>query len=405
MTNASAPGATLRSICRSVLPLWVVLLSLSSVNVFGQTLCVNTILSGGVEPNPDGTIAGDQGWATAFQYTFGNAMGQPHAVVHMTRSATHLYVAFEINNDPQYNAEDVLILLLGPSSDATQDRRIHIHPVSNSGNGTNEKPMAVKAWDDSGAWPTQAHTPDELDPAWIYARVTAAGAGPFSYFVEAAIDLAGAGITLPAAPATFRVHFNVLRIYKTSVGGIDETHAVQFNWPELAAVPGVPANPTASELMSNPPRASWGEAVQSTPGAQCQGIRVKDVYINNPANKSVLSIPPVSGSVTNNYFVEIENAGGSDAGHILATIHAWRFGIASNQFGKVPASPNPVSTFSTGGAAIAPGSVRTVTMAWPITHAEYTADYAGNAVVCSLVQLDVDNAQTAGVTRTLIGNR
>lgn len=373
-------------------------------------LCIGSILS--QAPDVNGEIANDQGWANSGQYAFNNGTTQPDAVIHMTRDGTRLYFAFEVNNDPEYNEKDVIIILLGPTANAAQDRRIHIYPVSNSGNGTNSPPHSVKVWIDSNAWPANAGSPDATNPPWMLVRVTAAAAGPtgpFSYRVEASIDLAASGITLPAGATPFKLHFNILRLYTFTdpVTSITETRvAGQLNWPEAATVPGVPSNPTDSQLFSSPPRAGWGDAIQNS-FSPCQGVRVTGTWINAPGNTSTLNPPPMGGSITNNYFVQIQNTGTAPAGHVLASIHAWRFGITPYvTFGKVPSTPNPVSSFAANPAAISPGDTRTLpASAWTISRADFDAQFASSRTICSLVQLDVDNANTAGVARTLIANR
>jgi hypothetical protein len=370
-------------------------------------LCVNTPLN--LLPVIDSDIATDQGWANANQYAFSNGTTQPDATVQMMRNASNFYFSFDINNDPEFNEEDVIILLLGPSAtNAAEDRRIHIHPVSNSGNPANSPPDHVHVWVNSTDWHTRVQNPDAIDPAWIQVRVTAApvGAASYSYRVEASIATGSNGINLPSTATQLKLHFNVLRFYK--LGGPMRV-AGQLNWPTNAIVPGVPSNPTTGQLFQNPPRANWGDAILAnitTGVSPCQGVRVKSTWINTPGN-STLSVPPVGGSVTNNYFVQIENAGSAPAGNVLAAIHAWRFGI-SGKFAPVPTMPNPLSSYSTSTPGpLAPGAVQVLgPAAWNISRTTYENEFKSNKIVCSLIQLDVDNSHpVTGVTRTLIGNR
>jgi hypothetical protein len=381
-------------------------------------LCVGSIL-GSLHPKMDGSIASDQGWANSGQYAFNNGTTQPDAVIHMTRDASKLYFAFEVNNDKQYNEEDVIILLLGPTANPADDWRIHIYPVGVTGPGPviltdgiptgGNLPRLVKVWKNSGAWVANAATPNAINPTWMEVGVTAVAAGPTShtYWVEAAIDLAAAEITLPAGAAPFKLHFNVLRFYKVTTGGITDTYVEgQLNWPTVATVPGLPTPPPDSHLFANPTRANWGDAIQNS-YSPCQGVRVKSAWINTAGNHSTLTPPPVGGSVTNNYFVQIENAGTAPAGHVLASIHAWRFGIApGSSFGLIPGTSHLSSFAAAPATPINPGANVTLgPAAWTISREDYDADYASTPLVCSLIQLDVDNAHTAGVTRTLIGNR
>jgi hypothetical protein len=371
-------------------------------------LCLNSILTSA--PAIDGTIATDQGWAKAMQYAFSNGTTQPDAIVQMTRDASKVYFSFDVANDPEFNDDDVIVLLVGPNvGDATQDRRIHIYPVSNSGNGSNSLPRVVKVWNNSTTWATRAQTPDATNPSWVVAKVTAGSAGSTVFYrVEVALDISATGLNIPTSATQVKLQFNVLRLYRETVSNITDTKvAGQLNWPSTAAVPGVPSNPTDAQLFGNPARSQWGDVNLMPPAGGCQGVRVKSTYINAVGNSSVLTPPPVGGSATNNYFIQIENAGSVPAGHVLATIQSGRFGIVPySTFGPVPATPSPLTTFSTGASALTAGDVRTIgPAAWTLTRAEFDALKAVSNYVCSLVQLDVDNAHTAGVSRTLIANR
>ncbi len=150
-------------------------------------------------------------------------------------------------------------------------------------------------------------------------------------------------------------------------------------------------------------------------GQVCAGVHVKRNWINTPATTAELK-PPVSGNpVTNKFFVEVENTGAAPAGHVLATISAWRFGSTPfSTLGKIgppngTVSPsNPIPSYTAADpSAIAAGASRTlVPMEWTLTSAEYQSLYSTGPYVCSVIQLDVDPAHVpAGVFRTQISSR
>jgi len=94
--------------------------------------------------SPDGEIATDQGWAGANQYIFSSGLpSQPDAVVQMVRDAAKLYCPSMSTTIRSSTIKTRSFLSSSGTSDST---RIHIYPVSNSGNGTNSAPREIRVW-------------------------------------------------------------------------------------------------------------------------------------------------------------------------------------------------------------------------------------------------------------------
>lgn len=404
-----------------------------SVAVFTCFLLATTVFAddplcwnySNMTPVIDGVVSTDANWQKANQFVFGNGTTQPDAKVQMQWDlSSKMYLSFTVNHDDHYNSADKIVILLGPDpNDETKDWRIHLHPVSNSGN-TGGAPFKIDVWRDSTTWASNAQFPTQVNPPWIKARVVtvdgpadtvnpAFGTKDNSYTVELSFDVANSlaatnGI-YAVGGGSMKLHLNVLRVYKVLSSGVELTRvAGQLNWPENASIPGVPSNPTQSQLFGSPARSKWGSALMGGSGtASCSGVQVSQHWINSQPNTSVLSPPaPGASSVTNNYFVELLNTGTAPAEKILASIKKGTFGISPiPAFSNIPASPNPLGPSGT----ILPGATTILgPAAWTISAADYQSNYAPTSqepnknYVCSYVQLDVDPSASG---RVLIANR
>lgn len=396
-----------------------------------DAICINNV---GSQPTLDGAIEGDGGWLGSNQYAFLNGTSGQHGRVQLKRNGANLYVSFEIDKLPEFNADDVIILLVGPVlNDPTKDYRIHVYPGSNSGNGTNSQPSRIAVWKNTSpngpaTWAQQINCEPAVSPtcstptSFVEAKVTAlfGNANNSKYLVEMRIKADATGLSLPAT-GDILLAFNALRVYQVTNGGITETVADQLNWPTSGNIPGgtypLPGlNPSDSNIMDNPERTNWGTASQVSFGQSCAGVQVKRAWINSIATPATLASPaPGSNNVTNLFHVEVENTGTVAAGNVLGTISAWRFGSTPYQtFGKIgppnvgTVSPgNPVTSYDGTLNPIGAGQVRELTpMSWTLTSVEYQGLYGTDHNVCSLVELDVDTAHVpTGVIRTHISNR
>src|SRR5690554_6175311 len=65
----------------------------------------------GTAPTIDGVINADE-WLNAFRYVLGDGNGTsvPHAIVQGMKTSDSLYLSFEVNNDPTFDAQDVIVL-------------------------------------------------------------------------------------------------------------------------------------------------------------------------------------------------------------------------------------------------------------------------------------------------------
>lgn len=415
-----------QKICIKAWVLWCTIGFAVSVGA-DDTICINETTS---QPTLDGEIEGDQFWHYSSQYAFLNGTSEQHGRVQLLRDASNLYVSFEINKLPAFNANTAIILLIGPDpNDPGKDYRIHLYPGSDSGADSNSPPRRIVVWKNSTAWTQQVNCEPAIDTncststSFVEAKVTAAyGAeNNNAYRVEMRIKADATGLSLPAIGTDIKLAFNALRVYTHSSGGITETFADQLNWPTNGNIPGgeypLPSpNPINEDIMANPERANWGTASQVAWGWSCPGVQVKRAWINTTATPSTLAAPaPGATSVTNVFHVEVENTGSTGAGNVLGTINSWRFGsVPYSLFGKIgppnvgTVSPgNPVSSYDGTSNPIGAGQTRKLQpMSWTLTDSEYQDLYHTNPLVCSLVELDVDSAHVpTDVLRTQIPNR
>ncbi len=421
----------------------VIFFAVSAPVTADDKICINEN-STALLPTLDGEIESDQGWIGSNQYAFLNGSTGQHGRVQLKRKGSNLYVSFEIDKLPEFNANDVIILLVGPDlTDPTKDYRIHVYPGSNSGNGTDSQPRRIAVWKNTNAstsptaianWVQQINCEPTISPttcststSFVEAKVTA-GYGASNdnlYRVEMRINAGATGLSLPAAGPDIKLAFNALRVYQVTSGGITDTVADQLNWPTNGNIPGgtypLPGpNPLDDDIMANPLRANWGTASLAPSNQSCPGVQVKRAWINTTATSSTLAAPgPGASSVTNVFHVEVENTGTTDAGNVLGTISSWRFGSAPLSLyvnhGKIGppnvgsvAPSNPVTSYSstTPGPIGASQVTELQPMSWTLASSDYHNLYASYPNLCSLVELDVDTAHVpSGVQRTQIANR
>ena len=330
-------------------------------------------------PNVNGIINNDLGWTSAFRYVFGNGTPTPDGVVQGIRDNTFLYLSFEVNNDQMFDNEDVIVLTLDPTGVAAAAHRIHIYPVfAGVGAAGNGNPRQTDHWVNSAAW---ASAPL---PATSLIKVTSAGVGPVSYFVE--VKLPRAAFSIPAA-GDFGIYFNLIRV---SAVGQPIGSAVEMYWPTDAPVIGL-------DLEGNtPPPDTWGNG---TLAGTCNGVSidVADISTNqNPISK--IAFPP--GSNIFNALVHnnsVDAAGNAiPANQVRATFKIANFGIpAFGDWTLVPTGSNPTAA----GNIPANGSATLSTAAWTLTAAQQ-AEYAAHTHQCILVELDSNNPNTFFVNKS-----
>lgn len=382
-----------------------------------DTLCINPVSYNPYNPSSpppqlDGEIVNDIGWLNASQYSFLNGSSGQDGRVQLNRDSNNIYLSFEIKLPAFNNANTQIILLLGPVvGDRAKDWRIHIFPGSDSGNGINSQPVRIQAWKDSNSWVPQVNCEPSNDATCststspVEAKVTAASSGGENvYRVEVRLSIGVTGIAIPNGATEIKLAFNALRVYNTT-GNIVETLADQLFWPTTASIIGDPQQ--GADTKASPVYQNWGTAILPSSGQACAGVQVKRSWINNDTTSQTLSAPiPPASSVTNRFNVEVQNTGTVPAGHVLATISAWRFGSTPySTLGKIgnigtllhPNNKNPTASYTANQSAIAAGETRQLpAIDWKLTSGEYSVLYGQKLTtfedtnVCSVIQLDVD---------------
>lgn len=331
-------------------------------------------------PNPDGIINNDFGWTDGWRYVFGNGTPVSDVIVQAVRTTTDLYMSFEVNNDPSFDEQDVIVLALDPTGAAADQRRLHIFPVfTGTGAAGTGDPREVQYWANSTTWNS---TPAGAPPAGTIIKVTSAGVAPnVSYFVE--VKLPRAAYAIPAA-ADFGLYFNVLR-----TDGVLGTVNEKF-WPTNATPIGI-------FLTNTPPANEWGTA--NVAGA-CNGVSVlpSGITTNNiPQYKISLTGPNVfSALVSNN---SIDSAGNPVAAtQVNATFRIANFGLpAPDSWANVPAPGNPTAPAN----VPASGNTTFSTGAWTLTPAQQaTYNTPTTSHQCILVELDSTAPNTVFVNKS-----
>ncbi|HEY6000585.1 MAG TPA: hypothetical protein VI078_14965 [bacterium] len=378
-----------------------------------EKLCANYNYS--AAPTIDGVIAGDNGWRYSNMYVFNNGVDTPHARLEMTRDSNALYFALEINNDPTFDREDIIILTLAPTSAASTHRRIHIFPVAeNVGNQLSAPggpPVEVKYWTNSSMW---LNAPNQTPPTWltrssgggcrnICVTSSSSALAMKSYFVEIKVPIStnpDQGVELPNT-GDFGLYFNIIRAKPGASPGSKEG-LDELRWPSTA--PAISANPALriTRVETNTPLvATWGQSSLQGP---CSGISMNRAYTNNASPSAI------NYNSTNNIFsVELINTGTADGVGVTAQLKAARFGLPGmNDYQPYPAPStwrNPIGP--SGVIAANGGTVTLQTPPWDILNDPNRASYVGRTDACSIIELSTTppSGSPPPVATTLISNR
>ncbi len=371
---------------------WLFALQLNGQDKF----CFNTYFPA---PTIDGVIAGDLGWKNSNQYVFNNGSLVPHAVVQTKNYGGFIFISVEVNNDPTFDVQDVIVLTFSPDGNAVNDRRIHIFPVQtgvgNEPDAPGGNPVNVDYWTDSTistGWNSDV-PPIDPTPNWLEIKVTSSSPALTykSYFVEIKIPIAQSaadpGINI-LPTGDFGFYFNIIRVEERQVTET-ETELValdELRWPTDAPLIAQAFPETTIELEINTPDPQhWGDG---TLDGVCPGVQVYEVYTNNTDTNAV---DPYS---SNNIFsVGVENTGSASASGITATIKSSRFGLAGpGSYGLIPAPGNPTPP-----SGSIPGNGGTATLStgsWDLTNDPNQQDYITNPWLCSFVELNAAGGGT-----------
>jgi hypothetical protein len=334
-------------------------------------------------PTIDGNIDGDDGWRRSWRYVFGNATSFPDAIVQGTKDSGNLFFSFEVNNDPSWDNNDVIVLTIDPALGGSDDDqiRIHIFPVfTGTGAAATGVPREVKYWKKSGG----VFTNQQINPTWLDIKVTSLNSGSARHwYVEVRFPLnpSVSGINIPTT-GDFGLYFNVIRVE----GGV----ASEFDWPP-------PAPPIGDLIEFNtPPVAEWGNGTRG--GSTCNGVSIAsgDITTNNtPNNKIDLNGPNIFTATPHNSSIDATGTPVA-AANIRARFMIANWGIpGATSWGDVPTGNNP--TPSPGVTIPVGGSTPINTLAWTLTATQRT-EYAARPHQCIRVELFVDNPATSNTT-------
>ena len=352
---------------------------------------INTPDTYRLPPNiDDGIIAGDNGWTSAWRYSFNNGSLQHDAVVQGIKDSQYLYLSFEVNHDENLIDTDAIVIAFDPidptvdsAGSAAERRLLQIFPL---GSGGVASPVVMNYWK-GYPWSGSGTTP----PADTKAVATASGSDPDnSWFVELKIPRAAFGIP---STGNFGMYFNIVATkgpqQGPSNGGIDFPWdiATEYPWP----LPPDTALMTGDLLNTPMPTETyWGTATAAV--AACNGV-----YIT-PSDITTNNTPPslIDFVKKNVFFAKVHNNSIDGAGNFMpvsgiqATFKIANFGL-SNMWKLVPpdaGSNNPTNPPTNIAAATTSGDATAdLTTSWTLSSQDQT-DYAANDHQCILVELD-----------------
>jgi hypothetical protein len=361
----------------------VVLSLLSPLGSYAiDKLCANYLYP---LPTMDGELDSDSGWIRSNELTFNNGLPQQYGYgrIRMGKDSSNLYLSVRVNQDPEFNVEDVIILMFGPTGTSGTFQKIAIYPVDAAGAAMavpGDPPKDVQYWDASTGG-TSIFWTSKNPPAWlrdaqgnfINIKVMASSTAVSDkwYQLEMRFPIAqnpSDGLVIPAN-ADFRMYVNTIR-WQPDPGNPGGYISPEVYWPQTASF-------TTGDVNNTPPPNEWGLASLAGP---CSGVHVTRAYTNNPDTNSV------NVNSTNNIAtVEITNSGADAAGRVQAELKAARFGLPGpGLYGHVPWPGNPMTTPS----GINSGQTVSVsTSPWDLTTDPNRTNYISSPGLCSKVEL------------------
>ena len=285
--------------------------------------------------NFQGNVDNDTGWTGAFRYvsSSGTAVA-PNSVtptnapdgafqVIQDASTNHIYLSFQVNNDPTLDSEDSIVLGFDPdhyTSDGGTTwphmERFIIQPLVN-GVGATASTGALpagaiqywKGWVKGTGWPNGVTT----DPPFVTAVAQSAGAGPYSWNVQIMIDNTVLG--LPASPRKFGIYVNMVRVASNTSPNTD----TEFMWPAQTPL-GMLIPGSEFVLLGNslPDPSQWGTGSLAT---SCSGVNISASDITGNHGGTISLNQP------NQFSVLIHNSGSMDAQQVVATFQIANYGL------------------------------------------------------------------------------
>lgn len=228
-------------------------------------------------PTIDGVVSGDHGWTGAWRYEFDNGTFVPNAVAQVITdpdpSQTNLYLSFEVNNDPDFDPGDAVVIGFDPTGNDADREWLVVYPFAGGPGGPGGAAATVNYYKGWVSTPT-GHWLSTAVPAGVVAYAKHVGAGATaSWNLELKLPRAAFGL---ATSNKFGMYFYINKTVASSV--------VPYQWPSNA--------PTLDfTLLNSPDPSTWGEAHLATGksnNAACKGISISpsDIYTDNsPPNK------------------------------------------------------------------------------------------------------------------------
>jgi hypothetical protein len=351
-------------------------------------------------PTVDGRVKDDFGWNGALRYVFQNGTPQPSAAFQGARTGSDLYLSFEVQNDPQFDNADVIVLAFDPnpvSGPATDRRLIRIYPV-NTGDGPamNAAPRRIElmTWTGAPNWSAAV-----VDPPWLFnntrvERIVTMSGVAYNVEMRIPVNATASGLNLPAT-GNFGLYVSV-----NPVNGAAGT-IVDWHWP-------TDAGSAVDAFNRPPPLANWGTGTLTS--TNCRGVSFgyNDIFTNQvPTWKIALNAPNIFNVRLHNNMISSAGVPRPATG-IRATFRIANFGIPPAEaalWEVVPAPSNPIvgGSVPAGPDPTTPGVNVLSTGAWSLTPAQ-VARYSANLDQCMLVELDSTDPNTVFTHRSAWSN-
>jgi len=288
-----------------------------------------------------GNVDNDTGWTGAFRYVLWDGSPMPDGdgafQVLQDNTTNHIYLSFQMKNDPTYDNESSIILAFDPDNQVLSDgithpnlQRIIIHPVIGGVGATDPMgaipPGSVEYWKGwvAGTGPgtgwgvvnpvQQPPLPATFVQVVAQSPVYTGVPGEYTWDVEVEIDNSVLG--LPAAPKNFGMYVNMVRIDSSTSPYTD----TQFSWPAITPL-GISLPPGAEVVLegnSLPATSMWGTGSLAT---SCSGVYISPGDITGNHGGTISLNDP------NQFSVLMHNSGTRNAQQVFATFQIANYGL------------------------------------------------------------------------------
>jgi PKD repeat protein len=368
-------------------------------------------------PTIDGSVEDDTGWRGAHRLTYGTGADPADLRFQAIKDRVdeYIYLSFEIRNDLQFDADDLIVLNFRPDKDANvpaNDRKIFIFPFAGGEVADVDKdPQLIRIWQDSSAW--DELNSEEVDLIGIEAKISFddedMGAAKYWNLELRIPTTAGIGTEWVNFSNNFLFYFNVNKVNSGSTVN-------QFIWP--IGCPDITGD-VASYVFAPE---WWGRGNKSST-AVLKGVYLEsgDIGTTNIPSSKILLPDSDPGSAENTFFALVKNTSEREtnvapeyAESFDAEFVRARFKIAN---WGIPATDDWIDLPSDSGSALTPLSLvpKAVggvpgeeeynlvwTIALPVDDTEVT-NYTANDHQCIHVEVD-STTDTNIITKSVYRN-